>query len=114
MRLRRAKGGGKHRTSGHNGGVDDVLRELSRVTLAGRELVDVLGDMTGIAAPPVPGDEAVSTTLVRGAKAFTAGYSGQMSMDDDELQYEERSGSCFDEGPDRVVPPMVYNRTHTA
>ena len=103
MRLRRAKGGGKHRTSGHNGGVDDVLRELSRVTLAGRELVDVLGDITGIAARAVPGAEAVSTTLVRGDKAFTAGYSGQMSMDADELQYEEGSGPCLDAGRGGVV-----------
>jgi GAF domain-containing protein len=45
----------------------------------------------------------VSTTLVRGDKAFTAGYAGQLAMDADELQYEEGSGPCLDAGRGGVV-----------
>ena len=91
------------RGCGHNEPVDDVSRELSRVILAGRELSDVLADITAIAARAVPGAEAVSTTLVRGDKAFTAGYAGQLAMDADELQYEEGSGPCLDAGRGGVV-----------
>ncbi len=83
--------------------VDEVTRELSKVTLGGRALGEVLADITAIAASAVPGAEAVSTTLVRGDKAFTAGYSGQMSMDADELQYDEGTGPCLDAGRGGVV-----------
>ena len=83
--------------------VDEVTRELSKVALGGRALDEVLADITAIAASAVPGAEAVSTTLVRGDKAFTAGFSGQMAMDADELQYAEGSGPCLDAGRGGVV-----------
>jgi GAF domain-containing protein len=83
--------------------VDDVVRRLSRVTLGGRELSDVLGEITAIAAQAIPGAEAVSTTLVRGDKAFTAAYCGEMARQADELQYEQDTGPCIDAGRGGVV-----------
>ena len=88
---------------GHNGLVDDVLLALSRVTLGDRELADVLDDITGIAAGGVPGAEAVSTTLIRDDKAFTAAHHGEMALHADELQYAEDAGPCFDAGRGGVV-----------
>lgn len=95
----------------HNGLVDDVLRQLSRVTLAGRELSDVLGDITGIAAGAIPGAEAVSSTLIRDDKAFTAAYHGEMALRADELQYAEGHGPCIDAGRGGVV--LRIDDTHT-
>ncbi|MGY2083566.1 ANTAR domain-containing protein [Blastococcus sp. SYSU DS0539] len=83
--------------------MDDALRELSRVTLGGRELADVLGEITRIAARAIPGAESVSTTLVRGDTAFTAAHHGAMSLEADELQYAENGGPCIDAGRGGVV-----------
>ncbi|WP_104525885.1 GAF and ANTAR domain-containing protein [Blastococcus atacamensis] len=83
--------------------MDDALLELARVTLSGRELADVLGDITAIAARAVPGAEAVSTTLIRGDKPFTAAYFGEMSLHADELQYMVDGGPCVDAGRGGVV-----------
>ena len=83
--------------------MDDLLRDLSRVVLADRELEQVLTEITGIAARGVPGAEAVSTTMLRGEKPFTAAYSGEMAMKADELQYAEDSGPCMDAGRGGVV-----------
>jgi GAF domain-containing protein len=89
--------------TGHNGGVDDLWRDLSQVVLADRDLEQVLAEITGIAARGVPGAEAVSTTMLRGEKPFTAAYSGEMAMKADELQYEEGYGPCMDAGRGGVV-----------
>ncbi|TFV45402.1 GAF and ANTAR domain-containing protein [Blastococcus sp. TF02A-35] len=91
--------------------MDDVLRELSRVTLAGRELADVLGEITTIAAQAIPGAEAVSTTLIRDDKPFTAAYSGEMALLADELQYAEDGGPCIDAGRGGVVLRIDDMRT---
>lgn len=80
-----------------------MLRELSRVTLGERELADVLGEITAIAARAVPGAEAVSTTIVRAERAFTAAYCGELALQADELQYEEGGGPCIDAGRGGVV-----------
>lgn len=89
--------------TGHNGGVDDLLRDLSRVVLADRDLSDVLTDITLIAARGVPGAESVSTTLLRDDKAFTGAYSSEMALTADELQYSEGYGPCMDAGRGGVV-----------
>ncbi|SEL96857.1 GAF domain-containing protein [Blastococcus sp. DSM 46786] len=83
--------------------VDDVLRELTRVSLGGRELADVLGEITAIAARAIPGAESVSTTLIRGDKPFTAAFSSEMALAADELQYEQGYGPCVDAGRGGVV-----------
>ncbi|UOY00472.1 GAF and ANTAR domain-containing protein [Blastococcus sp. PRF04-17] len=81
----------------------ELLRELSRVVLVERTLEDVLGEITTIAERGIPGAEAVSITLLRADKAFTAAYSGEMALAADELQYEQGYGPCMDAGRGGVV-----------
>jgi GAF domain-containing protein len=71
---------------------------LARVVLGGRDLPEVLTEITGIARRAMPGSEASSITLIRGEKAFTAAFDGQMAMDADELQYQRGYGPCVDAG----------------
>ena len=44
------------------------------------------------------GADAVSTTLVRDDKGWTAAYQGRLALDADELQYERGYGPCMDAG----------------
>jgi GAF domain-containing protein len=71
--------------------------DLARVVV-GRDVRDVLGEVTSIARRALPGCEAASITLIRGEKAFTAAHDGQMALDADELQYERGYGPCLDAG----------------
>ena len=87
------------------------MRQLSRVTLGGREMADVLGQITAIAAGAIPGAEAVSSTLIRDDKPFTAAYHGEMALHADELQYAEGHGPCIDAGRGGVV--LRIDDTHT-
>jgi GAF domain-containing protein len=83
--------------------VQELWRDLSRVVLADRQLDDVLGEVTDIAARGIPGAESTSITLVRGDKAFTAAHTGEMALVADELQYERGYGPCMDAGRAGVV-----------
>jgi GAF domain-containing protein len=83
--------------------VDEMLRELSRIVLVDRGLDEVLSDITRIAAQGIPGAEASSITLLRGEKAFTAAYHGDMALAADELQYEHGHGPCMDAGRGGVL-----------
>ena len=91
--------------------MEAMLRALSRVVLADRGLPEVLEEITGIASRSIPGAEATSITLVRGEKAYTAAYTGQMAMDADELQYEEGHGPCMDAARGGVVLRIDDMRT---
>jgi GAF domain-containing protein len=91
--------------------VDQLLRDLSRLVLAGRTLEEVLGDIVAIANREVPGAESTSITLVRDDKAFTAAHFGEMSLAADELQYEEDGGPCMDAGRGGVVLRVDDMRT---
>jgi GAF domain-containing protein len=91
--------------------VDDLLRDLTRVLLPDRELVEVLTEITQIAARGIPGAESVSTTLLRGEKPFTAAHSSEMALAADEMQYEEGYGPCLDAGRGGVV--LRIDDTHT-
>jgi hypothetical protein len=75
---------------------DDPVRDLARVPLRGRELSEILGDITRIARRAVPGAEATSITLVRDDRGFTAAHDGQLALDADELQYQRGYGPCLD------------------
>jgi GAF domain-containing protein len=83
--------------------VEQLLRDLTRVVLADRTLADVLSEVTDIAARSIPGAEAVSITLVRDDRAFTAAYHGEMALVADEMQYERGYGPCMDAGRGGVV-----------
>jgi GAF domain-containing protein len=83
--------------------VEALLRELSRVVLAGRTLEDVLTEVTALAAQWVPGAESTSITLIRADRPFTAAHHGEMALAADELQYEKGYGPCIDAGRGGVV-----------
>jgi GAF domain-containing protein len=83
--------------------VQDLLRDLNRVVLAGRSLSDVLTEIVTIAAQGIPGGESSSITLLRGDEAFTAAHFGDMALAADELQYERGYGPCMDAGRGNVV-----------
>jgi len=85
--------------------------ELARVLLVGRELSDVLTELTGIARRAMPGSEATSITLIRNEKPFTAAHDGQMALDADELQYERDYGPCVDAGRSGQVFLIADMRT---
>src|SRR5829696_10142137 len=72
--------------------------DLASVVLVNRDLNDVLSEITRVARRAVPGVDAASITLIRGDKAFTAAYDGQMALDADELQYKRGYGPCVDAG----------------
>jgi GAF domain-containing protein len=72
--------------------------ELARVVLVGRDLADVLAELTTIARRAMPGSDATSITLIRGEKPYTAAHDGQIALDADELQYERDYGPCVDVG----------------
>ncbi len=91
--------------------MDALLRDLSRVVWADRALGQVLEEITAIASRGIPGAEATSITLVRGDRAYTAAYHGQMAMDADELQYQEGTGPCMDAGRGGVVLRIDDMRT---
>jgi len=72
--------------------------ELARVVLVGRDLAEVLGELTGVARRAMPGSESASITLIRNEDPFTAAHDGQMALDADELQYQRDYGPCVDAG----------------
>jgi GAF domain-containing protein len=92
-------------------GVEDMLRELSRVVLVDRTLNEVLTDVTRIAARGIPGAEATSITLLRDEKAFTVAHFGEMALAADELQYEHGYGPCMDAGRGGVLLRVDDMRT---
>jgi GAF domain-containing protein len=91
--------------------VDQLLRDLSRLVLAGRTLEEVLGDIVAIANREIPGAESTSITLLRGDKAFTAAHFGDMALAADEMQYEQGHGPCMDAGRGGVVLRVDDMRT---
>ena len=106
-----AEAGGSRHLTGQTVRVDELLRALSRVVLVDRTLEDVLGEITSLAKLGIPGAEAVSITLLRAEKAFTAAYDGAMSLAADELQYERGYGPCMDAGRGGVVLRVDDMRT---
>jgi GAF domain-containing protein len=93
--------------------VDELLRALSRVVLVDRTLEDVLREITTIAKLGIPGAEAVSITLLRNERAYTAAYDGEMALAADELQYERGYGPCMDAGRGGVVLRVDDMQTET-
>ena len=71
---------------------------LAGVALAGRALAEVLGGDHRHRAAGHAGTRRRSITLIRGDKAFTAAYDGQMAMDADELECQRGYGPCVDAG----------------
>jgi GAF domain-containing protein len=93
--------------------MQELLRDLARVVLAGRTLDEVLGEIVAIANREIPGAESTSITLLRADKAFTAAHHGEMSLAADELQYAQGHGPCMDAGRGGVVLRVDDMRTET-
>lgn len=72
--------------------------DLARVVLVGRDLTEVLTDITSVARRSMVGAEATSITLIRNERPFTAAHDGQMALDADEMQYQRGFGPCVDAG----------------
>jgi GAF domain-containing protein len=85
--------------------------DLARVVLVGRELTDVLEEITEIGRRAIPGSEAASVTLISGEKPGTVAYRGQMARDAEELQYERGYGPCLDAGRAGLV--LVISDMHS-
>ena len=83
--------------------MQELWRDLTRVVLADRELTAVLTEITAIAARGVPGADAVSITLIKDDRGWTAAYSADLALAADELQYAEDSGPCLEAGRAGVV-----------
>jgi hypothetical protein len=90
-----------------------MIRALSKVPLTGRPIDDVLDEIVHIAADGIPGAESTSITLIRGEKAYTAAYAGEMSLAADELQYERGYGPCMDAARGNVVLRVDDMRAET-
>ena len=78
--------------------MDDALKALARLSLRGRDLSDILGEVTGIATTAVPGADSTSITLVRDERGFTAAHDGQMALAADELQYDRVTARALTPG----------------
>lgn len=76
--------------------LSNLHASLGRLVLVGRDLADVLSEITTIARSVMPGTDAASITLIRGDDAYTIAYDGQLALDADELQYERGYGPCMD------------------
>lgn len=75
-----------------------TMAALLGIRLTQGPLEDVLQRLVEIAKDALPGADEVSTTLLRGEKAWTAAYTGQLALDADEMQYERGYGPCMDAG----------------
>ncbi len=76
----------------------DLHEDLARVVMVGRDLADILAELTSLARRATPAVDAASITLIRGEKAYTTAYDGQMALDADEMQYQRGYGPCLDAG----------------
>ncbi|MGK5440554.1 hypothetical protein ACSNN7_01800 [Micromonospora sp. URMC 105] len=85
----------------------------------------VLTRIAEVAHDGIPVAAEVSVTLVHGAEATTAAYTGELALRLDEFQYEQGGGPCLDAattGPLMIVADMAVEsrwpewarRTHAA
>jgi GAF domain-containing protein len=84
-------------------------QDLAGVRLVDRDLADVLSEITGIGNRAIAGSEAASVTLIRGGKAGTAAFHGELAREAEQLQYDRGYGPCLDAGRAGlvfVVPDM--------
>jgi GAF domain-containing protein len=86
------------------------VADLARIGLANRALDEVLHEITEVANKAIPGADSTSITLIRGGRPFTAAHVGQLSLDADEMQYEQGHGPCMDAG--RTGSVLVVEDMH--
>ncbi|MFI7068838.1 GAF and ANTAR domain-containing protein [Micromonospora sediminicola] len=86
-----------------------ALIRLGRIKYDEVDLDVVLSTIAQVTRDTIPGAGEVSVTLVRGAEAHTAAYTGELALRLDEWQYEQGRGPCLDAattGAATLVPDM--------
>jgi GAF domain-containing protein len=86
-----------------------AFAELGRIKLGETNLDGILDRVAHLAKLTLPGADEVSVTLVRGNDAHTAAFTGQLAVDLDEWQYQDRRGPCLDAAAGKAtvaVPDM--------
>jgi GAF domain-containing protein len=73
-----------------------AFAELGQIKLDEGDLRDVLGRVAELARQSLPGAADASVTLVESDRAYTAAFTGQLSLDLDETQYEQGYGPCLE------------------
>jgi len=73
-----------------------AFAELGRINLAENDLQQVLTTVSELAKRTISGAAEVSVTLLRGDRATTAAYTGDLALHLDEQQYEKGYGPCLD------------------
>ena len=90
-----------------------ALTALLGLQLGSASLEDLLQRLVEISRESLEGADAVSTTLVRDDRAYTAAHAGQLALDADELQYDRGYGPCIDAGLTGTVLLVEDTRTET-
>jgi GAF domain-containing protein len=90
-----------------------TMTALLGIRLNHGRLEEVLQQLVDIAKDALPGADGVSATLVRGDKAWTAAYTGQLALDADEMQFERGYGPCMDAGRTGTVLLIEDTREET-
>ncbi|RLK23890.1 GAF domain-containing protein [Micromonospora sp. M71_S20] len=87
-----------------------ALIRLGRIKYQEVDLDVVLSTIAQVAKDTIPGTAEVSVTLVQGAEAYTAAYTGKLALTLDQWQYEHGRGPCLDAattGAAMLVPNMT-------
>ena len=90
-----------------------TMTTLLGIRLDKGPLDEVLQQLVDIAKDALPGADEVSSTLVRGDRAWTAAYTGELALDADEMQYERGYGPCMDAGRTGTVLLIDDTRDET-
>jgi GAF domain-containing protein len=86
----------------HTGGADPPLdpraafAELSKIMLSEQQLSDTLGRVAELAKQTITGAADVSVTLMDDGQVFSVAFTGPLSAQLDERQYEAGFGPCMD------------------
>ena len=73
-----------------------ALDELGHLLLGDESMHSVPQKVVDLVKPVMPAGSEASITLLRGDRATTAAYTGQLARDLDELQYEWGYGPCLE------------------
>jgi GAF domain-containing protein len=74
----------------------EAFAELGHIKLSETDLDSVLKKVADLARRTIPGADEVSVTLIRGTRAQTAAFTGELALKLDESQYETGYGPCLD------------------
>src|SRR3954465_12854368 len=73
-----------------------AFAELSKIMLSEQQLSEVLGRVAELAKQTITGAADVSVTLMEGSQVSSAAFTGALSAQLDERQYDAGFGPCMD------------------